>query len=108
MSDTMTRKIKMTSEKQRYTVQAYDSRFAVMTKPFNAQKTYLYSISDLEMGIRGPCNFIFGLPFEEGLNTPDGAEMALSMLQSGEMSVSRRHNRDLTDDEIAQLKQMTL
>lgn len=96
-------KIKMTGERQRYTVQARNERFAVLTKPFNARGTYLYCITDLERGIRGPCNFIFGLPFAEELTTPEGAEKALAMLASDEMGVSRRHI-NLTDDEIAQLR----
>ncbi len=39
-------KVKFPNEKQRYTVQASNVRFAVCTKPFNAQKTVLYSIID--------------------------------------------------------------
>ena len=31
-------KIKMCTETQRYTVRAFDSRFVVCTKPFNAKK----------------------------------------------------------------------
>ncbi|MFJ1291658.1 hypothetical protein ACEPPZ_06140 [Paracoccus yeei] len=96
-------KIKMTGERQRYVVRARNERFAVLTKPFNVRQDYLYCITDLERGIRGPCNFIFGLPFAEELTTPEGAEKALAMLASGEMAVSRRHI-DLTEDEIAQLR----
>lgn len=94
-------KIKMNNEKQRYTVMARDRRFVIMTKPFNVRKTYLYSIADLERGIRGPCNLIFGLANE--VDSPEGAEEALSMLQRGEMEVSRRHGLDLTVDERGQL-----
>jgi hypothetical protein len=32
-----------------------------MTKPFNAQKTVLYTIIDWELGIRGPSNLIFNI-----------------------------------------------
>lgn len=99
-------KIKMCSETQRYTVQASNERFAVMTKPFNARKTYLYCISDLQRGVRGPYNFIFGVPFEEELNTVEGAEKALALLVAGEMDVSYRHNRDLTEPEITQISKL--
>ena len=64
-------KIKMDGERQAYKVQAANDRFAIMTKPFNAQRTYLYTITDLERGVRGPCNLIFGLPFH--INSPEGA-----------------------------------
>lgn len=76
----------MESEKQRYTVQAFNSRFAIMTKPFNAKKTYLYTISDLERGVRGPCNLIFGLPCH--VNTAEGAKEALTLLENKEMEVT--------------------
>lgn len=61
MTDTQ-RKVKFDAERQRYTVMAANERFAILTKPFNAQKTYLYTITDLKRGVRGPCNLIFGLP----------------------------------------------
>lgn len=96
-------KIKMCSERNRYTVQAYDDRFAVCTKPLNAQATYLYFVSDLKEGVRGPSNFVFGHPFDEELNTKAGAEKLLLMFQSGEAQHSRRRRpMRLTDKETAQ------
>lgn len=94
-------KFKADRERNRYTVMAADERFAIMTKPFAPNKTYIYTISDLERGVRGPCDLIFGPPHE--LNTPDGAEAALAMLQSGEMGISRRRDVSLSDAEISQL-----
>lgn len=94
-------KIKMTGERMRYTVQACDDRFAIMTKPFNAQHTYLYSIIDLEMGVRGPCNLIFGLC--DDVDNPDDAAVVLEKLQSGEIGVSRRNFKELTTEEIIQM-----
>lgn len=96
-------KIKFDSEVQRYTVQACDERFAIMTKPFNARKTYLYTITDIERGERGACNLIFGPPCE--LNSPDGASEALSMMQAGELEVSYRNCVPLSPAEISQLRQ---
>lgn len=111
-------KVKCVGEKQRYTIQARDDRFIIMTKPFNARKTYLYSIVDLERGIRGRDNLIFG-SFEP-YNTKAGAEENLKALQRGAkvnvnlddlveeddnwtMEVSYRHYKKLEPEEIKQL-----
>lgn len=91
-------KIKFDGERQRYTVMAHNDRFAIMTKPFNAQKTYLYTITDLERGVRGPCNFIFGLPCD--VNTPEGAAEALGFIERKEMEVSHRRCKDLSEGEV--------
>lgn len=92
-------KVRLNGERQRYTIQACDDRFIIMTKPFNAQRTYLYTIADLERGVRGPCNLIFGLPCD--VNSPAGAGEALSAMQRGEMEVSARRCVDLTKDDAA-------
>lgn len=94
-------KIKCNGEKQRYTVQAFDNRFVIMTKPFNARKTYLYSIVDLKRGVRGRDNLIFGSfnPY----NTKEGAEENLKDLQTGEMEVSHRNYKRLEPEELSQL-----
>jgi hypothetical protein len=96
-------KIKMDSERLRYTVQAANDRFAIMTKPFNAKKTYLYTITDLKRGVRGPCNLIFGLPCH--VNSPEGAAEALAGIEAGDFEVTYRHDKDLTPAEISQLTQ---
>ena len=90
-------KFKFDGERQRYTVQAVNDRFAIMTKPFNARKTYLYTITDRKRGVRGPCNLIFGIPCD--VNTPAGAAEALAMIERGEMEVSYRKCIDLTAGE---------
>lgn len=95
-------RIKFEAERQRYTVQARDERFVILTKPFNARRTYLYTIADLAWGVRGPCNLIFGLPND--VHTPEGAAKALAMLQCGEMEVSFRNHVPLLPSEMAQLK----
>lgn len=95
-------KIKMDGERLRYTVQAANDRFAIMTKPFNARRTYLYTITDLQRGVRGPCNLIFGLPHH--VNDPAGAAEALAMMERGEFEVTHRHDKDLTAAELKQLR----
>jgi hypothetical protein len=87
-------KVKLEGERQRYSITASNNRFVIMTKPFNAQRTYLYTIADLERGVRGPCNRIFGLPCD--VNTPEGAAEALRALDAGEMEVSYRRCVDLS------------
>lgn len=96
------KRIRMTGERQSYLVQAANDRFAIMTKPFNARKTYLYTITDLERNVRGPCNLIFGLPCD--VNSPERASEVLDMLSRKEMEVSYRRDKDLTPDEVKQLK----
>jgi hypothetical protein len=94
-------KFKADTEKQRYTIMAKDDRFVIMIKPFNAKKTYLYSIIDLKRKVRGPNNLIFGpiVPF----NTLEGAAENLKMLQNKEQEVSYRRCIDLSTTEIQQL-----
>lgn len=91
-------KVKFDAEKQRYTVRARDSRFVIMTKPFNLRKTYLYTIADLQRGVRGADSMIFGSI--DQYDTPEGAEENLKRLQSGEMEVSYRNVVPLSDAEI--------
>ena len=101
----MVNKVKMCSEKQRYTVQAFDERFAVCTKPFNARKTYLYFVADMKTGLRGPSNWPYGFPFNEPVNTPIGGQKLLTMFKSGEATHSRRSRpMKMTEAEISQLK----
>lgn len=89
-------KIKFLSEKHRYTVQACDDRFVVCIKPFNARKTFLYTIIDFERDVRGRENLIFCMGFE----TKEQCEEALERLQKGESEVSYRHYQKLDIEKI--------
>lgn len=82
-------KIKFKEEKQRYTVQACNERFAICTKPFNCRKTVLYTIIDFQRNVRGRDNLVFG--FYEGYETRGSCETALKELMNNEMEVSYRH-----------------
>lgn len=77
--------VKFASEKQRYTVQASDRRFAVCTKPFNARKTVLYTIIDFDEKIRGPENLVFGA----GAETKKQCEEMLDRLKGIDRDRSR-------------------
>ncbi len=94
-------KFKCDNERRKYTVQAADARFVIATKP--SFGTYIYTITDLDRGVRGACNSIFGPP--SNLSTEDGAAEALRLLQSGSMEVSSRNFAALTT---AERKQLTL
>lgn len=54
-------KIWFGSKRYGYTVRASNTAFAVLTRPFNIEKTVLYTIIDWELGIRGPSNLIFNI-----------------------------------------------
>lgn len=93
-------KVKICSEKQRYTVRAVGSEFAILTKPFNARKTFLYTVVDSMEGVRG--HFGKWGPPEE-LDTRDGAEKTLIELESGRLQLTFRNVIDLTDSEMEQI-----
>lgn len=79
-------KIWFESERQGYTVRASNAAFAILTKPFNIDKTVLYTIIDWELGIRGPSDLIWGT----GAETDEECLELLDMLTSGEIEVSSR------------------
>lgn len=91
-------KIWFAAEKRPYKVMACDERFVVCTKPMNALRTVLYTIIDLQNGIRGTENLIFCLGFEDIEHCND----ALKRLQSGGSEVSYRNRIDL---DIVKIKQ---
>ena len=76
-------KIKFVSEKQKYTVQASDDRFAVCTKPFNPRRTVLYTIVDFKEQVRGPENLIFGMGAETREQCEDMLDRLNGRLDSG-------------------------
>lgn len=80
-------KIKFKSEKQRYTVRASNTAYAICTKPFNARHTVLYTIVDNIHKVRGPENLVFGF----GAETSEDCEEMLERVTSGETEVSYRH-----------------
>lgn len=90
-------KIKFWKEKHKYTVVAANKRFAICIKPFNAQKTYLYTIIDFKEGIRGPENLIFNCT---DLQTERGPREMLVRLGRGETEVSYRRNIPLDIEQI--------
>lgn len=89
-------KIKFKEEKQRYTIQASNERFAICTKPINCQKTVLYTIVDFKEKIRGTDNMIFG----RGYETKELCEQSLQDLITGEIEISCRNRVPLIIESI--------
>lgn len=96
MKTTVGDKIKFERERNRYTVQACDSRFVICSKPFNAKKTVLYTVIDLNQDIRGTENLVFGM----GAETKEQCEEMLSRLQNNESEVSYRNRIQLDIESI--------
>lgn len=92
-------KLKFESDRQRFTVRAFDDRFVIATKPFNVRKTYLYTIVDLKRNVRGRCDLIFGPSYD--LHGGEAKE-ALEAMQKGEFGVSHRHYVPLLESELSQ------
>lgn len=82
-------KIKFKEEKQMYTVISSNRFFAVCTKPFNLQKTVLYTIVDFVNKIRWPENLVFWM----GAETKEECDEMLDRLTIWESDVS--HRRDI-------------
>jgi hypothetical protein len=82
-------KVKFKSEKQRYTVKAKSDRFIICTKPFNAKKTFLYTVIDTQRLVRGALGLVFGTPYE--LNRTEEAQVCLNDLVEEKYEVSHRN-----------------
>jgi hypothetical protein len=80
-------KITFQEEKQSYKVMAFDHRYLICIKPFNLKQTYLYSIVDLEKGIRGADNYYGKFNYEDY----DECIEAIIELHTGEMGLSYRN-----------------
>lgn len=52
--------VRFADEKLKYQIQAVGARYLVCTKPFNARRTVLYTVVDLEEQVRGTENLVFG------------------------------------------------
>jgi hypothetical protein len=98
---TVGNKVKFAEEKQAYTVQASNVVFAVCTKPFNAQKTVLYTIIDWRDKIRGPENLIIGM----GAETKEQCEEMLERLTQGVSEVTHRNRIPLNIEKYIEPKE---
>lgn len=81
-------KVKFKTEKHRYTIRACDERFIIATKPFNARKTFIYTIVDLKKKHRSSDNYYCRFDYEKRSE----AEEALKLLND---SAKKRFSRFL-------------
>lgn len=72
-------KIYFKEEKRPYTIRACDERYLICTKPFNPKHTVMYTIVDLQEGIRGADVYWKWGGFNE-YKTTDECEEALNAL----------------------------
>tara|TARA_R110000851_G_scaffold151592_1_gene292838 strand:- start:220 stop:540 length:321 start_codon:yes stop_codon:yes gene_type:complete len=101
-------KIKMSAERTRYTVQGFDDRFVIATKPHFDD--CLYCIIDRKEHIRGPINMVLGLPISSDaeINSPEGASEVLDFMRNETgghevWHVSNRNSLPLTPSEVLQI-----
>ena len=81
-------RVRFFEEKTPYKVRAMGKRYAVCTRPYNPQRTVIYTILDFEHSIRGTENLVFGM----GAETDKECEEMLQRLESGESEISHRNN----------------
>jgi len=81
-------KIKFVEEKKPYTIKACNERYLVCTKPFNLKHTVLYTIVDLQEGIRGTNWFVFNI---YNYMVDSDCKQCLEELISGECEISHRN-----------------
>jgi len=96
-------KVKFCTEVQRYTIQALDERYLIMSKPFNARETYLYTVVDLDNNERG--HFGRWGPRED-VNTHTGARRVLQLMNDGMESLPSKYCIPLTAPEREQMKEI--
>lgn len=96
-------RVQFTGETYRvwWTVKAVstDGRWAILTKPFNARRTVLYTIVDFDDGVRGPDDCA-GLGYE----SDEQIAGAMAMFEAGDAEVSVRYDVHL---DIAQVRPVT-
>lgn len=82
-------RVRFKGERQRYTVRAVssDGRWVICTKPFNLQRTVLYTVVDFDSGVRGPDNY-GGLGYESEQQIAE----ALDMFEADDAEVSVRYD----------------
>lgn len=92
-------KVKFVEEKQAYTVRAGNGVYTVCTKPFNLEKTVLYTVINWLEYVRGPEDLVFGM----GAETDKDCKEMLKRLTSGETEVSHRNRIALNIEKVTKL-----
>lgn len=81
-------RIKFLEEKTPYKIRALSNYFAVCTRPYNPQRTVIYTVLDFRKSIRGTENVVFCM----GAETDEDCQEMLQRFESGESEVSHRNN----------------
>lgn len=84
-------KIKFKTEKQRYTIRACNDRFIIATKPFNPQRTFMYTIVDLQENLRAADNWYCRYDYTQ----TSISITAINELMSGDIELSHRSRMEL-------------
>lgn len=93
-------RVRFRGERQaRFKVQARGDRFVILTKPFNARHCCIYTVIDLEQGIRGTDDY-GGLGYESEQEIAE----AMAMFDSGDAGVSYRNNVSLDIRDVKRAK----
>lgn len=77
--------MKLSATKRLWNVRARGDRYIILTQPFNPRRSFIYTVIDLNRGIRGPHNS-YGHP----ITTEEEIATAIAALESGEIEISRR------------------
>ena len=68
-------KIKFKSEVQRYTIRACNDRFIIASKPFNARKTFMYTLVDLQEKERSSDNYYCRFDYLKRIEAEEALEL---------------------------------
>lgn len=98
-------KVFFTGEKQPFWIKANDGkRFVIATKPFNVQRTVIYTILDFQQGLRNRNNLIFNM---YDYKIQEDIDKCMADLQSGEAEISHRRPVEIDILKIEQPKKKT-
>jgi hypothetical protein len=89
-------RLRFANERGTYRVRCISERYAICTRPHNPLRTVIYSIIDIERGIRGPHNLVLNV---YDFRKDDGCEECLKDLIDGKIEVSSRNHVDLVFSE---------
>lgn len=82
-------KIKFKSEKQRYTISACNDRFIIAWKPFNARKTFIYTIIDLIENERSSDNYYCAFDYSDTKEAQEALDILNQTAEDRDNNVMR-------------------
>lgn len=88
-------KVFFLDEKQGMTIKAINNRYAIVTKPFNAKRTVIYSMLDFQEEIKAPNNMVFN---NYDYAKQEDIDQCLKDLEDGVIELSQRRKAPLNID----------